>query len=218
MSSARYGRRRSHALPALTFDDGGASAMRGADILERHGLRGYFFVTVNYVDSPGFLTGPELRELHKRGHVIGSHSCSHPLRMAHCPYTQLLDEWTRSRAALVDTLGDNVIAASVPGGDFAPAVAHAAVAAGFTDLFTSEPLPGSRARFGVTLHGRFTIRRWTSPKTAAALAGGDWFACARQRLSWNGKKIGKQLGGGRYLQLRKVVLRHGNDVRWGDQR
>jgi peptidoglycan/xylan/chitin deacetylase (PgdA/CDA1 family) len=204
--------------PAMTFDDGGVSAMRAADVLERYGLRGEFFVTVSYLDSPGFLTGPQLRELRQRGHVIGSHSCSHPLRMAHCPYNQLLDEWTRSRAALVETLGHNVTAASVPGGDFAAPVAHAAAAAGFTDLFTSEPLPGSHAAFGLTIHGRFTIRRWTSARTAAALASGDRFACVRQRLSWNSKKIGKQLAGGRYLQLRRLLLGNASAVRWGDQR
>src|SRR5205823_1161876 len=43
------------ALPALTltFDDGGISAMVAADKLERHRLVGCFFVTVNYVGTPG---------------------------------------------------------------------------------------------------------------------------------------------------------------------
>jgi hypothetical protein len=35
---------------------------------------------------------------------------------------------------------------------------------------------------------------------------------------WNAKKISKRLGGERYLQLRKLLLGHGNEVRWGDQR
>src|SRR5947199_3966509 len=42
--------------PMITFDDGGISAMVAADMLERRRLLGYFFVTVNYLGAPGFLT------------------------------------------------------------------------------------------------------------------------------------------------------------------
>ena len=60
------------------------------------------------------------------------------------------------------------------------------------------------------------IQRWTTADTAAALAAGDWLPCARQAVVWNAKKMTKRLGGERYLQIRKALLRHGNDVQWGD--
>jgi peptidoglycan/xylan/chitin deacetylase (PgdA/CDA1 family) len=202
----------------ITFDDGGVGALVAADMLERHGLLGHFFVTVDYLGTPGFLTECDVRHLRKRRHTIGSHSCSHPLRMGHCSWTRLLDEWTRSRAVLADVLGEEVMAASVPGGDCSPAVAEAAAAAGYTELFTSEPVLASRNAFGLTMLGGFIIQRWTSPATAAALAAGERLACARQGLVWNAKKIGKHVAGHRYLQLRKWLLRHGDDVRWGDER
>ena len=108
----------------------------------------------------------------------------------------LWDVAVAGRAVWVaDVLGEEVTAASVPGGDFSPAVAEAAAAAGYTELFTSEPVLASRDAYGLTMHGRFIIRRWTTPATAAALAAGDWLACARQRFLWNAKKIGKHLGG-----------------------
>jgi len=218
LSSARCGRRRSSSdLPTITFDDGGASALTAADALERHGFIGHFFITANYIGTRGFVTGPHLRELRGRGHVIGSHSCSHPLRIGHCSWPQVLDEWTRSRSMLSEMLGEDVHIASVPGGDFAPQVAEAAARAGFTRLFTSEPTLEARHAFGLTLLGRFTIQRWTTPDTAAALAAGEWLPCARQAVVWNAKKISKRLGGERYLQLRKLLLRHGDDVRWGDR-
>jgi hypothetical protein len=66
--------------------------------------------------------------------------------------------------------------------------------------------------------GRFVIQRWTTAATASALARGAWGACARQALMWNAKKLGKRLGGDRYLQMRQRLLGHGNEVRWGDQR
>jgi peptidoglycan/xylan/chitin deacetylase (PgdA/CDA1 family) len=216
--------RRSHPAPpappalTITFDDGGVSAMTAADALERHALTGHFFITANYVGTRGFVTPQHLRDLRARGHVIGSHSCSHPLRMGHCPWPQLLDEWARSRSMLSEWLGDDVVVASVPGGDFAPQVAEAAARGGITQLFTSEPTLEARHAFGLTLRGRFTIQRWTTAATAAALAAGAWLPCARQALVWNAKKIGKRVGGERYLQLRKLLIGHRNEVQWGDQR
>jgi peptidoglycan/xylan/chitin deacetylase (PgdA/CDA1 family) len=193
--------------PAVTFDDGGASAVLAADRLERHGLRGYFFITVNYIGTPAFVDAAAIRELHRRGHVIGSHSCSHPFRAAHCSPASLLDEWTRSRRALADIVGADIVAASVPGGDYAPSVADAAADAGFVELFTSEPTRTAIARpGGILVRGRFTIRRWTSAATAAALAGGRWWPCARQSVMWNVKKAGKRVGGEQYLRFRRFVF------------
>jgi peptidoglycan/xylan/chitin deacetylase (PgdA/CDA1 family) len=207
-----------HPAPAITFDDGGSSAMLAADLLEERGLRGQFFVTANYIGTRGFVTERDTRDLARRGHIVGSHSCSHPLRLGHCSWPQLLDEWTRSCAILGEILGEQVRVASVPGGDFAPQVAEAAAKAGITRLFTSEPTAESRHAFGVTLLGRYTIQRWTTAETAAALAAGEWLAGARQAVVWNAKKMTKRLGGERYLQIRKLLLGHGDDVQWGDTR
>src|ERR1035438_1012883 len=73
----------------ITFDDGGKSAvLYTAEMLEQHGWRGHFFVTTDYIGSTAFMTIADLRELRSRGHLVGSHSCSHPTRMSHC---QLVD-------------------------------------------------------------------------------------------------------------------------------
>jgi peptidoglycan/xylan/chitin deacetylase (PgdA/CDA1 family) len=202
---------------AITFDDGGASGLEAADALERRGLRGYFFITSSRIGTPGFLDRAAVRELYSRGHIVGSHSCSHPLRMGHLPAERVLHEWTGSRGAIADLLGADVWAASVPGGDFAPHVADMAAEAGFTLLFTSEPTLTISGTGPLTVCGRFTIQRWTSAATAAALAAGEWLPCTRQAALWNAKKVGKRLGGARYLQLRQLLLRHGNQVHWGDR-
>ena len=101
---------------AITFDDGGGSALLAADALERRGFRGFFFITSNCIGTAGFVDRAALRELHGRGHIVGSHSCSHPLRMGHLPPRRILHEWTESRRAISDLLGADVWAASVPGG------------------------------------------------------------------------------------------------------
>jgi len=203
-------------VPVFTFDDGGISAMRAADALETRGLTGHFFITANYIGARGFVTATDLVELRRRGHGVGSHSCSHPLRMGHCRWSQLIDEWSRSRAMLSDILGEDVHAASVPGGDFSLSVAKGASEAGYIRLFTSEPSRTERQAFGLTLTGRFSIQRWTTAKVAAALAAGEWRSCAAQAIVWNGKKLTKRLAGEQYLKLRRRLLRQGNDVQWGD--
>jgi peptidoglycan/xylan/chitin deacetylase (PgdA/CDA1 family) len=173
-------------------------------------------VTVNYIGTSGFLTQSGIRELRRRGHEIGSHSCSHPLRMGHLSPARLREEWTVSRATLCDILGEDIRSASLPGGDFAPPVAIAAADAGFTRLFTSEPIRRLAHVGSMTIAGRFTIQRRTSAATAAALAAGQWLPCTQQIAFWNMKKVVKHIGGERYLQIRRLLLRHGRDVEWGD--
>ena len=204
------------APPILTFDDGGVSAMVAATLLEQRGWTGRFFITTNYIGTRGFLSADEIRSLSARGHIIGAHTCSHPLRMARCSWAQLVDEWSRSCSALSAIVGTRVEEASVPGGDFAARVAEAAARAGIVRLFTSEPTGRIRDAYGLTLAGRFTVQRWTTASTAAAMAQGDWLPCARQTLLWNAKKMTKRLGGARYLQIRRLLLGQRKEVQWGD--
>jgi peptidoglycan/xylan/chitin deacetylase (PgdA/CDA1 family) len=206
------------ALPAFTFDDGGTGATLAADLLEARGVRGYFFVTADYIARRGFVDAAAIRDLDTRGHVVGSHSCSHPLRIGRCSPGRLREEWRRSRDIISTIIGRGITAASVPGGDFRPAVAEAAAEAGFVDLFTSEPTTASRLSFGLTVHGRFIIRSWTPARTAAALAAGDALPLARETIVWNIKKFGKQCGGEQYLRIRRLLLGNERHVQWGDCR
>jgi peptidoglycan/xylan/chitin deacetylase (PgdA/CDA1 family) len=206
-----------HHEVAFTFDDGGASAEVAAEELERHGRRGHFFVTADYIGAPGFLTAAALRDLHRRGHVVGSHSCSHPLRMAHCSPRQIRAEWGVSRERLSDIVGDPVWVASVPGGDFDDGVAEAAADAGYTLLFTSEPTATERRLGTITVNGRYTVQRWTRAAAVAGLAAGAWLPCSRQMVVWTAKKIGKRVGGRGYLRARQFVLGKSDRVRWGDR-
>src|SRR5437763_1968838 len=90
-----------HSPVLLTFDDGGVSFHHPiADLLEGRGWRGHFFITTDRIGTPGFLSVRELRDLYRRGHVIGSHSCSHPTRMAALPRASLDGEWRQSVAKL----------------------------------------------------------------------------------------------------------------------
>src|ERR1700686_4820003 len=78
----------------LTFDDGGVSALSYvADMLDEFGWKAHFLITASRISTPGFLNPGQIRELHRRGHVIGSHSYSHPARMSFCTTAELDEEW-----------------------------------------------------------------------------------------------------------------------------
>jgi hypothetical protein len=101
------GCRKSSPLPCLlTFDDGGSSSILTiAGMLEERGWSGHFFIPTDLLDSPAFLSRRQVLQLRQRGHVVGSHSCSHPLRMSACTWEQLVDEWRRSCDILSDIIG-----------------------------------------------------------------------------------------------------------------
>ena len=195
----------------LTFDDGGVTAMSIAALLESYGWRGHFFITTDYIGKPAFLSKDQIRELHARGHVVGSHSCSHPARMSHCLPEQLQREWFESTRTLTEILGATSTVASVPGGYYARRVAIAAAAAGIEVLFNSEPTTRIKQVAGCRVFGRYSIRQGVSANTVGAIASNHWSPRLRQYVYWNSKKIAKRLGGSYYITLRKWALRKGSN-------
>lgn len=191
----------------LTFDDGGSSALRViAPELERRGLSGLFFVATDWLNTPGFLTREEVAELAGRGHVIGSHSASHPVKISALPEAALLREWRQSCEVLGELLGAPVQTASVPGGYYSARVARAAELAGIRELYTSEPTARSWRVGACRVLGRYTLTRRSSAAQALAYARGEPLACAAQWASWNTKKIVKALASAPYARARQLVL------------
>jgi peptidoglycan/xylan/chitin deacetylase (PgdA/CDA1 family) len=190
----------------LTFDDGGSGYLAAADLLEQHGWRGCVFMTTGCIGQRGFLTASDLRSLQQRGHVIGTHSRSHPARLSALPAPAIHEEWRASVADLQDALGTAVHVGSVPGGYHSREVAEAAAAAGLTTLFTSEPESTVERIDGCAVVGRYTLRRGDRGAYAARLVGNLAFARSAQWCTWNAKKLAKAIGGTTYLRLRKRIL------------
>jgi peptidoglycan/xylan/chitin deacetylase (PgdA/CDA1 family) len=192
----------------ITVDDGGIACLRQlADRLEIAGLRGHCFITTGYIGQRGFLGKQEIRELHARGHVIGSHSVSHPSRFATLSYNAMLEEWMASRRTLQDITGAEISTASVPGGFYTRRVAVTASQAGLRQLFTSEPETGVRRVRDCEVIGRYAIRRGCGADFAARLAAGDTTLLIREWLIWNAKYALKTCLGERYPQLADWVTR-----------
>ncbi len=191
----------------MTFDDGGSSSLAIADLLERRGGIGHFFIPTDFVGTQGFVDAAAIRDLAKRGHVIGSHSCSHPLTMANLAEADLRREWRDSVAVLSDILGTAVTCGAIPAGNYARRVAEAAERAGLALLYTSEPTVTPWRIGDLTLLGRFSIMGNTRPEMVAALARGDRRTVAGQRLAWGAKRAVRRVTGPLWLQVRDVMLR-----------
>jgi peptidoglycan/xylan/chitin deacetylase (PgdA/CDA1 family) len=191
----------------LTFDDGGVSAYTEiAPILESRGWRGLFFVTTDRVGSAGFLSAEQIRGLASRGHVVGSHSCSHPRRISSCDPTELRHEWGDSVDMLEQLLGARVTTASVPGGFYSHAVGRSAAEAGIRTLFTSEPTTRIGQIDACLLIGRYGVWRGMPPSITGRIAAGELLPRWRQSAWWSLKKAAKALPGDPYAKLRRVLL------------
>ena len=191
----------------LTFDDGAfGSYAYAAPELERLYWPGHFFVTTDWIGRAGFLDRRQIRDLHERGHLIGSHSCSHPERISDLDHAALVDEWGRSCGVLGDIIGQPIRVASVPGGFYSTAVAQAAAESGIEVLFTSEPTAAPSLVWGCLVLGRYSIRCHTPAGTSGALVAGAAWPWRRQSAAWCLKKAAKQMMGESYFTLRRMLL------------
>lgn len=193
---------------ALTFDDGGASALAAAEAVERRGWRAHFFVTTARIATPGFLTEEDIRALVRRGHVVGSHSHTHPTYMGRLGRAEIIAEWRRSRSILADVLGEPPSLASVPGGFLSRAVVEGAAATGYRVLMTSEPVARVSFDAGLLRIGRYTIWASTPAWRASGYVRGAPGPRVRSWLGWNVKKMAKHSNVRAYESLRRFTARN----------
>jgi len=180
--------RRDDTLPersvVVTFDDGYASTMLAAPIMEEFDYPGTVFVVTDFVESGATLawagitdwqrpeTIDELRPLSwndaallvERGWEIGSHTATHPL-LTRVDDRRLQDELVRSRAVIRDRLG-SCTSLAYPYGQADDRVADATRAAGYEVAcmltfahIADEPMRRPRVGLGTRDHGvRLTVQ------------------------------------------------------------
>jgi peptidoglycan/xylan/chitin deacetylase (PgdA/CDA1 family) len=132
----------------LTFDDGWVSHWNAAAALERHGMRGVFFVTLDQPRMPDW----QIRSLAERGHEIGGHTNTHPDLTA-IGDARLWAEVAGNRQRLQDISGSPVDFFAYPYGAWDGRVIAAVESAGY--------------RGAVAAWGGRGVRhdlRWTQPR------------------------------------------------------
>lgn len=191
----------------ITFDDGGVSFLTvAAPILEKYGRRGIFFISTAYLDTPGFLTKSQVLELHQRGHVIGSHTHSHPSNLSKMTDDEIEREWEESVQILSGIIGQAVTSASIPNGNGSKSVVECASKAGILDLYTSEPTTRVKAENGVSLRGRYVVHNDTSASEIIRIASDDKYRKKKHR-KWLVIGIVKGLLGSFYKPIKKLIIK-----------
>jgi peptidoglycan/xylan/chitin deacetylase (PgdA/CDA1 family) len=192
----------------LTFDDGEESAITTvAPMLEGRGWRGHFFVVTGLIGTPGFVSNDDIRALWSRGHIVGSHSHTHPI-MTELSDGEIREEWRTSRELLEEILNVPVDTASIPTGYYRHRVGRLAIESGYRHVFTSEPWLRPRRLDAHTIYGRFSIRRTTTSDSVRNLCSFSRTVIAREGVGWQSRKALKALLGPRYETVRRSVIRH----------
>lgn len=168
----------------LTFDDGGKSAAIAANLLEQRGWRGYFFIVTSLIGNRTFLDAAGIRALSAAGHVIGSHSHTHPNIFRELEPARMVEEWRVSADILSHITGLPCVSASVPGGDISTQVLESADTAGLRYLFTSEPWLAPRQVGRCAILGRYSVKVSTTGTKVGSLA---------QFHGWRTAQIRRQL-------------------------
>ncbi len=123
---------------AITFDDGcETDLLTAAPLLRDVGFSATFYVVVDFLGRPGYLSQAQLRELRSARFEIGCHSMTHAFLSDLNP-EELRNEIAGAKEKLEQLLGEPVEHFSCPGGRWSRKVAHEAKAAGFRSLATSR--------------------------------------------------------------------------------
>ena len=189
----------------FTFDDGGESFITViAPILEKYSKRGIFFISTKYIGTPGFLSIEQIKELDSRGHVIGSHSHSHPQNISSLSKDLILEEWETSISILSSILGKKIHTASIPNGYESPIVISCAREIGITELFTSKPTTNIKLDKGIRLIGRYVVLDTTSEKLVKKIVSSKVVRLV-YLLKWNILKVLKDILGNYYHKVKNFM-------------
>ena len=117
------------AIVTTSWDDGHPLDIRLAEMLERYGISGTFYVPFSYDRFP-VIAKEELRALRAMGMEIGSHTLTHP-NLTKLRRHQALHELVESKNILEDTVGEPIVSFCYPAGKFNSIVRSWVIEAGY---------------------------------------------------------------------------------------
>jgi peptidoglycan/xylan/chitin deacetylase (PgdA/CDA1 family) len=190
----------------LTFDDGSASDYTEAyPVLRELGMRATFFIVPTLVETPGYVTWAQLREMVAGGMEIGSHSMTHPF-LHKLDADGVRREFGDSKDAIEQRLGSAVRTASLPRGWEPPEFEPVLSQLGYRVFCTSRCgwwYPGGRA----LAMPRVAIRRGMASEEFASIAAGERRALWRMQAIETAKNAAKAcLGADGWQRLRAPLL------------
>lgn len=191
----------------FSFDDGGDSFYNEiAPILEQNNQKGIFFISTQYIDTSHFLTKDRIKDLDVRGHIIASHSHTHPAKISSLSREECLKEWKESKQILESIVGHEVTAGSIPGGAVSNMVIDCMIDVGYKDIYTSEPTTKVRCYRGAKIIGRYGITRNMNNRNISELVNSK---CYRNKLllKYHVFRFAKIVLGSQYNRIKQFLLR-----------
>ena len=121
----------------ITFDDGcETDLLSAAPVLKELGFSATSYITVDFLNKPGYMTPLQVRELQGLGFEIGCHSMTHPY-LTDVDDSHLRKETWDAKERLEQIAGGRVDHFSCPGGRWDARVAKAVKQANFQTMATS---------------------------------------------------------------------------------
>jgi peptidoglycan/xylan/chitin deacetylase (PgdA/CDA1 family) len=191
----------------FTFDDGGISFFNIiAPMLEKYGVKGIFFISTNYIDTEGFLTKKQIKELNKRGHIIASHSHTHPVDMSRLSNDEIFNEWKTSIDILSAIIGEKVEYASIPNGYSNKEILDAAHKNGIRYLYTSKPTISVSKFKEMVCIGRYAIQNSMSNEYVLSIISNE---VIRKKifLRWFVLETAKAVLGSSYAKIKNLLVK-----------
>jgi peptidoglycan/xylan/chitin deacetylase (PgdA/CDA1 family) len=122
----------------ISFDDGYVDNYTTAlPILTKHGFTATIFIVTSYINGPGFMSWPQLKDLVSKGWEIEGHTTNHPYLTKIDPST-VLNEIIPSKELLTKELGHPVNFFAYPYGDLNANIAQAVKESGYLMAVTTE--------------------------------------------------------------------------------
>ena len=121
----------------LTFDDGYRDVYDTAfPLLKKYHFQATFYLIVNNIDKPGFLTQAQILEMQQAGMNFGSHTLSHP-NLTTISDQKAAEEIYASKKILEQITGTPVTDFCYPGGAISQAVENIVANSGYTTAVTT---------------------------------------------------------------------------------
>jgi peptidoglycan/xylan/chitin deacetylase (PgdA/CDA1 family) len=190
---------------AITFDDGcETDLLSAAPILKEVGFEATFYVTVGFLDRPGYMSPIQVRELASLGFEIGCHSMTHPY-LSDLQRDRLHEEIAVPKLKLENITGRPVKHFSCPGGRWNRTVAEVARDAGYESITTSSNRGNSPGTDFFSL-GRVAILRDMNLDTFQRICRAQslWRLQLKEMARSSGKKL---MGNSGYDAIRALLLR-----------
>lgn len=144
----------------LTFDDGWRGNYENAfKILLKYNFSATFFVTINFLDTPGFMSWKEVEELSNNGMSVQSHCVSHK-PLIDLDEKSIKNELDGSMKTIENRILKKVRSVSFPHGAYNKEIIKIANDIGYKYLCTSDITISKRPQFNQkrVIIGRYPIK------------------------------------------------------------